>query len=62
MDIFSFIGGSKAADALLKIHPEPHKLKASLALDAKNLGTIYYTNILLYYHYYFCYTTVILRL
>ena len=28
VDIFAFIGGSKAADALLKIHPEPHRLKA----------------------------------
>ncbi|EOD05025.1 glyceraldehyde-3-phosphate dehydrogenase [Emiliania huxleyi CCMP1516] len=40
VDIFAFIGGSKAADALLKIHPEPHRLKASLALDAKNLGVV----------------------
>ena len=37
VDIFAFIGGSTAADALLKQHPQPHKLKASLALDAKNL-------------------------
>ena len=40
VDIFAFIGGSKAADALLKTHPEPHKLKACLALDAKNLGVV----------------------
>jgi len=40
VDIFAFIGGSTAADALLKQHPKPHKLKASLALDAKNLCVI----------------------
>ena len=40
VDIFAFIGGSKAADALIKIHPEPHRLKSSLALDAKNLGVV----------------------
>ena len=40
VDIFAFIGGSTAADALLKQHPQPHKLKACLALDAKNLCVI----------------------
>jgi len=40
VDIFAFIGGSKAADALLKQHPQPHKLKACLALDAKNLCVV----------------------
>ena len=40
IDIFAVIGGSTAADALLKIHPEPHRLKACLALDAKNLCVV----------------------
>jgi len=40
VDIFAFIGGSKAADALLKIHPEPHRLKPCLSLDAKNLCVV----------------------
>jgi len=40
VDIFAFIGGSTAADALLKQHPQPHRLKACLALDAKNLCVI----------------------
>mmetsp|Transcript_3427 Transcript_3427/g.7130 ORF Transcript_3427/g.7130 Transcript_3427/m.7130 type:complete len:531 (-) Transcript_3427:379-1971(-) len=40
VDIFAFIGGSKAADALMKTHPEPHRLKACLALDAKNLAIV----------------------
>ena len=37
VDIFAFIGGSTAADALLKQHPCPHRLKPCLSLDAKNL-------------------------
>jgi len=37
VDIFAFIGGSTAADALLQQHPAPHRLKACLSLDAKNL-------------------------
>jgi len=40
VDIFAFIGGSTAADALLKQHPTPHKLKACLSLDAKNLCVV----------------------
>jgi len=37
VDIFAFIGGSTAADALLQQHPAPHRLKSCLSLDAKNL-------------------------
>merc|ERR1719163_1515746 len=37
VDIFAFIGGSKAADALMKQHPNPHRVRFCLALDAKNL-------------------------
>lgn len=37
VDILAFIGSSSAADALIKVHPQPHRLKVCLALDAKNL-------------------------
>jgi len=40
VDIFAFIGGSTAADALLKQHPTPHRLNACLSLDAKNLCVV----------------------
>lgn len=40
VDIFAFIGSSKAADSLLKQHPAPHRLKYALGLDAKNLCVI----------------------
>jgi len=38
--VLGFIGGSKAGDAILKEHPAPHRLKAFLQLDAKNLGVV----------------------
>jgi glyceraldehyde-3-phosphate dehydrogenase (NADP+) len=40
VDIFAFIGGSKAADIILKEHPAPHRLKVFLSLEGKNLGII----------------------
>jgi len=40
VDIFAFIGSSKAADALCKAHPQPHRLKNLLSLDAKNLAVV----------------------
>ncbi|KAJ1474006.1 Aldehyde/histidinol dehydrogenase [Baffinella frigidus] len=40
VDIFAFIGGSKAADALIKELPNPHKVKICLSLDAKNLAVV----------------------
>ena len=40
LDIFAFIGGSKAADALIKSLPNPHKVRFCLALDAKNVGIV----------------------
>jgi len=40
VDIFAFIGGSKAADALIKNVPNPHKVKFCLSLDAKNLCVV----------------------
>jgi len=40
VDIFAFIGSSKAADSLVKAHPQPHRLKNLLSLDAKNLAVV----------------------
>merc|ERR1719277_2622703 len=40
VDILAFIGSSKAADSLVKQHPQPHRLKNLLSLDAKNLGIV----------------------
>jgi len=38
IDGLAFIGGSKAADDLIKEHPHPHRLKLFLQLEAKNMG------------------------
>lgn len=40
IDVFAFIGSSKAADSLMKVHPQPHRLKNLLSLDAKNLAIV----------------------
>eukprot|EP00607_Mallomonas_marina_P008481 CAMPEP_0182416914 /NCGR_PEP_ID=MMETSP1167-20130531/1313_1 /TAXON_ID=2988 /ORGANISM="Mallomonas Sp, Strain CCMP3275" /LENGTH=545 /DNA_ID=CAMNT_0024590095 /DNA_START=69 /DNA_END=1706 /DNA_ORIENTATION=+ len=40
IDVFSFIGSSKAADAIIKQHPNPHRLKLFLQLEGKNLGIV----------------------
>eukprot|EP01102_Stenamoeba_stenopodia_P006803 TRINITY_DN1899_c0_g1_i1.p1 TRINITY_DN1899_c0_g1~~TRINITY_DN1899_c0_g1_i1.p1 ORF type:complete len:540 (+),score=91.52 TRINITY_DN1899_c0_g1_i1:165-1784(+) len=40
IDIFAFIGTSKAASELQKAHPSPHKLRTVLGLDAKNPAII----------------------
>lgn len=40
VDLFAFIGSSKAADALIREHPQPHRLKSLLSLDGKNLGIV----------------------
>lgn len=40
IDIFSFIGGFKAADSLIKAHPTPHRLYSVLGLDAKNAAIV----------------------
>ena len=40
VDIFAFIGTNKAASALKKLHPKPHRLRAALGLDAKNPGIV----------------------
>ena len=36
----AFIGGASAADKLIKQHPEPHRLKLFLQLEAKNMAII----------------------
>ena len=38
IDSLAFIGASGAADKLIKAHPEPHRLKIFLQLEAKNMG------------------------
>jgi glyceraldehyde-3-phosphate dehydrogenase (NADP+) len=40
VDVLSFIGGAKAADAILKEHPEPHRLHTFLQLESKDLGIV----------------------
>ncbi|MFH1677020.1 MAG: NADP-dependent glyceraldehyde-3-phosphate dehydrogenase [bacterium] len=40
IDVLAFIGTSKAADALKKDHPKPHRLRSCLGLEAKNAGII----------------------
>ena len=38
IDGLGFIGGSMAADDLIRQHPHPHRLKLFLQLEAKNMG------------------------
>ena len=38
IDGLAFIGGSRAADELIRQHPSPHRLKLFLQLEAKNMG------------------------
>jgi len=40
VDVLGFIGGAKAADALVKAHPNPHRLKVFAQLEGKNLGIV----------------------
>lgn len=40
VDVLAFIGGSKAADALIKAHPHPHRLHVFLQLEGKNAGIV----------------------
>jgi len=40
IDVLAFIGSSRVADILKKKHPQPHRLKSVLGLDAKNPGII----------------------
>lgn len=40
IDALAFIGGSGAADAIIRDHPHPHRLKLFLQLEGKNLGIV----------------------
>ena len=40
IDGLAFIGGTNAADLLIKQHPEPHRLKIFLQLEAKNMAIV----------------------
>ena len=40
VDLFAFVGTYKAAMALSKLHPNRHRLRSVLGLDAKNPGVI----------------------
>jgi glyceraldehyde-3-phosphate dehydrogenase (NADP+) len=40
IDGLAFIGGTKAADVLIKQHPAPHRLKIFLQLEAKNMAIV----------------------
>eukprot|EP01128_Nolandella_sp_AFSM9_P008876 TRINITY_DN5534_c0_g1_i1.p1 TRINITY_DN5534_c0_g1~~TRINITY_DN5534_c0_g1_i1.p1 ORF type:complete len:550 (-),score=163.14 TRINITY_DN5534_c0_g1_i1:77-1690(-) len=40
IDVFAFIGTSKAASAILKAHPNPTRLRTCLGLEAKNPAII----------------------
>jgi glyceraldehyde-3-phosphate dehydrogenase (NADP+) len=40
IDMLAFIGGSNAADSLIKSHPNPHRLHVFLQLEGKNMGIV----------------------
>lgn len=40
IDVFSFIGGPPAVDAIIRAHPNPHRLKIFLSLEGKNIGVV----------------------
>ncbi|OIP02885.1 MAG: NADP-dependent glyceraldehyde-3-phosphate dehydrogenase [Bacteroidetes bacterium CG2_30_32_10] len=40
INVLAFIGSSKVADILKKLHPKPHRLKCILGLEAKNPAII----------------------
>jgi len=40
IDVFAFIGTSKAADSIQQAHPNPHRLRVCLGLEAKNPAVI----------------------
>ncbi|MBV8883153.1 MAG: NADP-dependent glyceraldehyde-3-phosphate dehydrogenase [Chroococcidiopsidaceae cyanobacterium CP_BM_RX_35] len=40
VDALAFIGSSRAASSLKKLHPRPHRLRSILGLEAKNPGII----------------------
>lgn len=40
VDVLAFIGSSRVADILKRQHPQPHRMRGVLGLDAKNPGLI----------------------
>ncbi len=40
VDALAFIGSSRAASSLKKLHPKPHRLRSILGLEAKNPGIV----------------------
>merc|ERR1719487_2168266 len=40
VDCLGFIGGAKATDALVKQHPQPHRLKVFSQLEGKNIAIV----------------------
>ncbi|MFN5319656.1 MAG: NADP-dependent glyceraldehyde-3-phosphate dehydrogenase [Bacteroidia bacterium] len=40
VDVLAFIGSSKTAASIKKLHPQPHRLRSVLGLDAKNPAII----------------------
>lgn len=40
VDCLGFIGGAKATDALIKQHPQPHRLKVFSQLEGKNIAMV----------------------
>jgi glyceraldehyde-3-phosphate dehydrogenase (NADP+) len=40
IDVLAFIGSSRVADILKKQHPQPHRLRGVLGLEAKNPGIV----------------------
>lgn len=40
VDMISFVGSSRVADAIVRAHPHPHRLKLFLSLEGKNVGLV----------------------
>ena len=40
IDVLAFIGTSRAADAIRRQHPKPHRLRCVLGLEAKNIAIV----------------------
>jgi glyceraldehyde-3-phosphate dehydrogenase (NADP+) len=40
IDVLALVGSAKSADALIRQHPDPHRLKVFLQLGAKNIGLL----------------------
>lgn len=40
VNVLAFVGSSRVADILKKLHPKPHRLRCVLGLEAKNAGIV----------------------